>query len=134
MKIIDGRELYRVFSIHANFAPFTIYTYEVGDVYVDLLSSIPVSIAEKSRIYLNSERLDDAVVKRLKERGYRVYAVPGLHAKVIILRGSVIVGSANLTGRSLRNYEAVVVLSRSSPVEAQVSRVLAPAVRRARRL
>lgn len=56
-------------------------------------------------------------VKKLSQRGFTLYHLPGLHAKVLLTsEGFASVGSQNLTGRGTRNLEASSVINEEKQI------------------
>ena len=64
-------------------------------------------------------------VRKLMARGYRLRALDGLHAKLVVTEGAVLVGSQNLTAAGTRNLEATARVSDPAEV-ARVREGVAP--------
>lgn len=61
---------------------------------------------------------------RLKKNGVTLYAVPRLHAKLVIVPGVFAsVGSQNLTARGTKNLEASVVITDSGEIDKLLSKI-----------
>lgn len=63
-------------------------------------------------------------LRNLMSRGYPIFEIPNLHAKVIIVEGRFAsIGSQNLTSRGVTNLEATMVVSAPSKVSAMLEAV-----------
>ena len=83
--------------------------------YLSLLVNLPRPAREMSTVYLDGEKdsVNDYAVRRLADAGYSVYYVNRLHGKVIVIGSKpdyIVLGTANLTQRSLRQFEAVIIV------------------------
>jgi hypothetical protein len=63
-------------------------------------------ICDASPAAIGSGQTSATVLARAIDRGAEVYCVPGLHAKVMLLNGTAIIGSANASSSSTRLIEA----------------------------
>lgn len=97
------------------------------------LSVIQASSPDRCEIYTRFSLEDFAsgasslnVIASFIERGYRVFEIQALHAKVLLASGEFVsIGSQNLTARGVRNREAT--YCSEDPVEvAQVEEMLGP--------
>jgi len=114
--VLSGSELYGFLKTVLPFYSFRLYMHVLSSPFLDLLCQLPSSVKTISQVYLDGEKssVNDRAVKQLARAGYqRIYYVNRLHGKVIIVGSQpnyIIVGTSNLTGRALRNYELVLVL------------------------
>ena len=111
VRVLDGEGLYQALRARLGTTPFKLFIYMLTESdWMSLLSSPPQWVRERSEVYLDRNKASREVVERLTLLGYSVWLVPDLHAKAIISGDMLVVGSANLTGRSFRNIELNVVI------------------------
>jgi len=102
------------------FYSFTIFMHVLTDPFLSLLTSLPDPTIEASNVFLDGEKskINDYAVRKLREAGYTVFYVNKLHGKVILVGSPyeyIVVGTSNLTRRSLENHELVIVFRKPTP-------------------
>jgi hypothetical protein len=78
-----------------------------------------ILIADASPAAIKSGQTSAAVLLAAHRRGAEVYSCPNLHAKVIVLEGSAIIGSANLSTHSAEHLAECAVLTRQPALVGQ---------------
>jgi hypothetical protein len=68
-----------------------------------------VLVVDASRHAIRTGQTDARLLQKLNRAGVRLYSQEGLHAKVLLLDGYSIVGSANMSSSSARLIEAAVI-------------------------
>lgn len=92
---------------------FSLFMHLLGRDFTELLCSLPSSVKAVSVIYLDSSKdvVNGRAVAALKGCGYRyIYFIPYLHAKLLITRDYVLVGSANFTWRGVSGNKEVILV------------------------
>lgn len=75
-----------------------------------------VLVVDASDHAVSNGQTDRGLLSKLLKRGVRIYSLPGLHAKIMVLNRFAIIGSANLSKRSERLTEAAVVTNNKALV------------------
>lgn len=65
---------------------------------------------------------DPGVVRKMRDRGVRVFRSAHLHAKMMVFGDVVVVGSTNFSDSSLHRYREAVSITESKPLARQVRR------------
>ncbi|NPA69401.1 MAG: hypothetical protein GXO26_01210 [Crenarchaeota archaeon] len=114
VRILTPRELVPYFASRVISSPFKIFMHILTKPFLTILLEKPPSyIREISEITLDNEKyiINDYAIEKLHEAGYlNLYYINRLHAKIIMFSDAVILCTANMSFRSLRNYELCVLL------------------------
>ena len=113
IRAVNTQELYSILKDRLRTEPFMLYIHILTEPFLSLLCKLPGYIKRTSRVFLDEEKrkINDYAVKRLKACGYwSVWYVRRLHAKMLLGKSFVIVGSANLSSRSFTQYEIVIII------------------------
>ena len=116
VRVVSARGLYSFLASTLPFHSFTVYAHMLSYPFLSLLTALPPRARGSSAVYLDgTRRANEAAAVELARAGYAVYMVDGLHAKAVEIGVGpdyLVVGSANLTGKSLDNIEAIVIIER----------------------
>lgn len=128
--VVDGEGLLSLLRQRLQDQPFTLYMYMLtSGAWMKLLESVPPWVRERSEVFLDRSKAEGGVVEELASLGYAVWLAPDLHAKAVISRSVLAVGSANYTDRALRNAELNVVILDPYPSLVRAAEVLMRRVR-----
>lgn len=117
--ILNSKQLYNFLKSTLPFNSFSLFMHVLTEPYISFLAGLPKVIRAASEIFLDKEKekVNNYAVKILRDAGYSVYYVRKLHGKVIVIGSKpdyIVIGTSNLTSRSLSNYEAIVVIKNPS--------------------